>query len=375
MNIAFITYHYLHGNGGGIYASRAYINAFAAIADEMTLLFPMKQGAEPEGIDKKVRLVPVWDKRSKLKKGLDLYLGWRNRYKHIETLIGKAHFDVAVLDASATTHGVLNYFKKQGTRVITIHHNFQYDYYRDNASIWSRFPLLYWSQYDERKAVLQSDLSLTLTVADKQLLKRHYGNGKENIEVLGTFEYKKKEPPVYPNVMEDRFLITGNLGATQTEDSIFPWIKDYFPVLKEVFPDASLTLAGRSPSPRLCHLAEQNGIEVIPSPVEMLPILSKAKYYICPTSLGGGLKLRVMDGLSTGLPVVCHEVSARGYEAFIDSGSLFVYNDIASFRTQLKKLRDTELNKDSAISLYEQIFSFGSGLERLKKLLQKYGIA
>ena len=44
MNVLFITHHYLHGNGGGVFASRAYINVIAEIADHVTLLYPDKEG-------------------------------------------------------------------------------------------------------------------------------------------------------------------------------------------------------------------------------------------------------------------------------------------------------------------------------------------
>ena len=374
MNIIFITYHYLHSSSGGAYASRAYINAFATIASDMTLLYPMKPGAEPKSIDKRVRLVPVWDRRSKLVKGLDIFIGWSSRYKQIDKLVGGTKYDVAVLDTSVVTHGVIDFFKNNGTRVITIHHNFQYEYFRDNARFPFRLPLILWSLYDERKAVTQSDLNFTLTEDDKISLGRNYSNGKEKIEVLGTFEYAPEDHPVFPDVSDSNFLITGNLSAIQTEQSLLPWIKDYYPILKEEFPDAKLTLAGRNPSKRLCDIALYNGIEVISSPEDMQPILAQAKYYICPTSLGGGLKLRVMDGLKTGLPVMCHKVSARGYEHFADKGVLFVYDNKATFRAQLQKLKTQKTNKKNTIRLYEQIFSFESGRNRLVKLLHTSNI-
>ena len=51
MKVLFVTYHYLHGHGGGIFASRGFINAFAALSDEMTLLYPVKRenGRGPVG--------------------------------------------------------------------------------------------------------------------------------------------------------------------------------------------------------------------------------------------------------------------------------------------------------------------------------------
>jgi glycosyltransferase involved in cell wall biosynthesis len=117
--------------------------------------------------------------------------------------------------------------------------------------------------------------------------------------------------------------------------------------------------------------ARHYDIKVIPSPDSMLPILAKAKYYICATSLGGGIKLRVMDGLQAGLPVVCHAVSARGYEAIVKKGLLLVYDDKKSFRTQIEKLKKMHVNKIDIIAAYEEIFSFENGKERLRKILEK----
>ncbi len=367
MKVIFITYHYLNGNGGGVFASRAYINALAEIADEITLLYPMKEGAEAEGLHPKVRKIAVWDRRGRLQKGFSLLAGRFNRMQ--KEHIGDAVYDLAVFDTSMATQGLLDFFRKRGTKVVTIHHNYQYEYYRDNSSGLLRIPWLFWSKRCEAEAFRGSDRNLTLTEADKQLLISHYGTGREAVDVLGVFEYERKEHPVGPNVTAPRFAITGNLSSKQTEDTLLPWMDDYYPVLKEIFPEAELTFAGKNPSGVLLRKAGEKGITVVPNPKSMDPILADAKYYICPTSLGGGLKLRVMDGLSAGLPVVCHEVSARGYEAFIELGILLPYSDTASFRSQLQKLLTLEADKEKIITQYERQFSFEAGKQRLLTIL------
>ena len=374
MNILFITYHYLNGNGGGVFASRAYINAFAEIGDDVTLLYPMKEGAEISGINHKVRTIPVWDKRTKAQKYWSLLRGQMHRYSHIERYIGDEHYDWVVFDTCMVTYGLIDYFKRKGSKIITIHHNYQYEYFRDNTPFLIRVPTLFWTKIYERQAVRGSDLNLTLTQADKHLLTVHYGTGKEHIEVIGAFEYKKEEHPVYLDVKEDKFLITGSLGAVQTERSLLPWIRDYYPIIKELFPQSSLTLAGKSPSDKLIKEAEEVGIKIIASPKQMEPILAQARYYICATSLGGGLKLRVMDGLKAGMPVICHEVSARGYEIFADRGMLFVYNSIESFRQQLMRMKSSQIGKEEIIREYEREFLFENGVLRLKRILQEYSL-
>lgn len=371
MRILFIAHQYLFGNGGGVFATRAYINAFAEIADEITLCFPMKKGGEPIGINPKVRLIPIWDKRSKIRKGIDLLFGQSNRFRKIEKSLLYGDYDLVVFNGSVTVHGLIDVFKRRGIKVITIFHNYAYEYYRDSTRFPMRIPTLFWINRIEGEAVRKSDLCLTLTRADKDLLKEHYGMGKEIIEVLGTFEYERKHHSISKDVEEAKFLITGNLSAMQTENSLLPWIDDYYPILKEVFPESTLTLAGKSPSQALIQKARENDINIISSPKSMQPILAEARYYICATSLGGGLKLRVMDGLSAGLPVICHKVSARGYEEFIKNGVLLVYDDKETFKEQLGRLKTLVINKKDTIDLYEALFSFDSGLKRLEDILRK----
>ena len=81
MKILFITHHYLSSNGGGSFASRAYINAFAEHADEMTLLYPVKDGEDlfPE-INKKIKTIPVKYNLPKWRKLVDLLCGRIHRY-------------------------------------------------------------------------------------------------------------------------------------------------------------------------------------------------------------------------------------------------------------------------------------------------------
>ena len=374
MKTLFITYHYLNGNGGGVFASRAYINAFAELSEDMTLLYPMKEGAEPESINPAVKSIPVWDNRSKMQKALGVFTGRTNRFRNIERFIEDERFDIVVFDTSLVVHGIVDSFRKQGAKVVTIHHNYQYEYFRDNVGFPFRLPTLFWSKRFESEAIRKSDLNLTLTDSDRQLLKKHYGTGKEIIEILGVFEYSHKFHSAYPDVCEPKFLITGDLGAKQTIVSLTSFLDNYFPLLEELFPGAILTLAGKNPSPELLRLANKYNVQVIPSPGNMSPILASAKYYLCPISLGGGMKLRVMDGLSAGLPVVCHIVSARGYEVFIKTGEVLPYHDIASFREQMVRLQSYSKTKQEAIELFEHCFSFESGCGRLSLLLKSHHI-
>ena len=165
-----------------------------------------------------------------------------------------------------------------------------------------------------------------------------------------------------------RYIITGNLSSRQNISSISSWLREYASVLRDIDPGMSLTLAGKNPHQEILEEALKTGAAVIPSPENMSALIENADVYICPADNGGGIKLRVMDGLRFGLPVVAHVLASRGYEPFIGK-SLYLYEDEASFRLAVDSARKASLNKSLLIDLYRSIFSFESGVARLGKIL------
>lgn len=371
MNALLITRSGLYGNGGGIYASRAHINAIAELVDKLTVIYPYKENKPAQKISPQVELMPYSYKKPKLLKYVDILMGRIHRhYKLSSDYFDRSKYDLVIFDSCVVSYRLIKKFRQNGIKIITIHHNYQIEYTRDNTRMLLWLPMMFWTYFAERDAVRYSDLNITLTQQDADLLKKHY-DSKARYGVLGTFEFERKIPVVLnESKSQKNFLITGNLGAKQTEESIIPWIKNYYPVFKEVVPDAKLTLAGKNPSSHLCDLCNKNGIEVIDSPADMNPILNNATYYLCVTALGGGMKLRVMDGLKFGLPVLTHEVSARGYDRFVDKGIVYTYKDKLSFKDSLNKLINMKFDNNHILQEYESFFSFESGKERLKMMLK-----
>ena len=374
MNVLFITHHYLSGNSGGAFASRAYINAFAEITDEMTLLYPVKDGLNLfDGINPKIKTIPVAYVIPKWRKLIHSLTGKVHRYfKAANEFLSEKKADVVVFDTSIVTFRLIDRFKAKGYKTIVIHHNYQYEYFRDNTRGLLKLITLFWCKKYERDAVRKADINLTLTQQDVELLANNYNGGnRANFKVLGAFENCRREPKNFQGRnSQNRFVITGSLSSYQTYASLKQWITHYYPLLKSVFPESTLTIAGKNPSAELVEMCRNNGVIVVPSPLSMDDVLKNADYYICPTFLGGGLKLRIMDGLKWGLPVVTHSVSARGYDAFKDAGCLFAYSGNEDFILALQKLKNISMTRQQIQNLYELLFSFDAGIKRLRDIIR-----
>lgn len=166
-----------------------------------------------------------------------------------------------------------------------------------------------------------------------------------------------------------RYIITGNLGSRQNVVSISAWLREYARHLFRIDPEAVLVIAGKNPDEAIISAASAFGARVVPSPKDMSELLLDADIYICPSDNGSGIKLRVMDGLKYGLPVVAHTLASRGYEAFIGT-SLFLYDDEPSFEEALHAARGMSGKREVLKKQYEQVFSFQSGVNRLRKILE-----
>jgi glycosyltransferase involved in cell wall biosynthesis len=382
------THHYLDDNSGGSFASRAYVNAFTEIADTCMLVYPDRGKPVQDFIHKKCILRGVKNEKSNIGKVMDYYRGRMHRYTDVMIpQIKEFKPDIVVFDNSRTSSGMLNEVKKLGVKTVTIHHNYELEYYKGTKpNIAWRIPFMHYMKLAESTAIQESDLNLTLTEEDIELLLQHYDpKRKSKIARLGSFEstfdtsesFSKPEIKTVKPTSGLCFAITGTLGSYQTEASILPFLENEYHVLLNKFPDSTLIVAGRNPSKKLLHAcAKYTSIEVFANPKDMQEIIAKTDVYICPTCLGGGLKLRVMDGFKSGLPVITHAVSARGYDDFSRANCMFVYHDKNTFSLCLDKLivemKKGNLETDAIKKLYKKVFSFESGVSRLNEILYQY---
>ena len=187
MKILFITHHFLTGKSGGAFASKAYINAFAKNCSEMKLLYPITDNAEKiEDINQNIKLCPISYSKPKWMKFLDLLIGRVHRYYHaVPQLFAEEKFDIVVFDNSKTSFRLIDMAHQYGSKVVVIHHNFEYEYVRDNSTGILRSLQLFWTKRYEREATLKSNLNLTLTKQDANLLCDAFGGDKESFCLLG----------------------------------------------------------------------------------------------------------------------------------------------------------------------------------------------
>lgn len=370
----FITRHYLSDNNGGANATKGFVLAFSHVVSDMTLIYPERDGQDSSCYaPMSCRCIPCFDKRSKIRKGLDIYRGRLHRLTDfVRKHLSECRYDAIVIDHSLTAASLIDDIKDTGARIITIHHNVERDYLRDNKpALLYRLPMVYFSRRAERDALEKSDVNFTLTENDATSFATWYPERNLHLRSIGICEYRPIPEKAFDNQTSGHtFVMTGSLCFAQSLRPILEFVQKYYPIIKTTCPDAKLIIAGRNPSEELlAKCSEDQSIEIVANPQNMDDVVKRANYYVCPINAGSGIKLRVMDGLKQGLPVLAHEVSAIGYERVMDRGALFAYRDEQTFTESLNDLLSSDYEPKMVYSAYRDTFQVDNVVRILKEII------
>lgn len=272
--------------------------------------------------------------------------------------------------------------KERGISVVTIHHNFEVAYQIDNKralTIWGLTP--YFVRRNERKAYLYSDLNVFLSDHDRQLMSAYYGKSCAQDVVVGVYDTQERTKELQlartTNEKGKNVAMTGWLNHLQTELGIADFRSQYYELFKQIMPSSSqLIVTGRTPGKEVLEFAKMDSrIVLIPNPDIISEVIKDCCIYLCPVNVGSGVKLRILDGIRLGMPVLVHEVSARGYEAFFDKPWFQSYDDAQSFESGLKSIlyymEHTANYRAEIIYDYQSHFSFEVGDKRFMEALSK----
>ena len=171
------------------------------------------------------------------------------------------------------------------------------------------------------------------------------------------------------------FLVfIGGMSWYPNREAMLFFAREVWPRLKNRTPGIQMHVVGETPPQELVELAEADENYCVHGFVEDIKsIFDKAGIYVCPISDGGGTKLKILDALAMGKPIVANEIACEGIDV-IDGKNVFYANTPEEYVEKIDYLIRTPAVREKLaqenISLIREKYSYEGIGRQLLDLLQ-----
>ncbi len=128
---------------------------------------------------------------------------------------------------------------------------------------------------------------------------------------------------------EPRILLPGTLAWAPNVDGAVWFCTEVWPRVRAVMPAASVVLAGRSPVSEVRKLDRVPGVSVEADVPSMVPYFARARLVVVPLRIGTGTRLKALEAMSAGRPVVGTTIGLDGL-GIVDGVQALVADDADS---------------------------------------------
>ncbi len=257
------------------------------------------------------------------------------------TLVGQNDFDLIHID-----HILLYQYAKyfSGIPCLLNHHNIEnlaqkrllkvsgrtnlWVYLRKDLEIWR------WEQYE----LASSRNSAVITVVsdqDSQFFSRYLSPEKIVIVPNGVdTDFFRPAEKADHNLS---LLFTGSMNYEPNIDAVSWFVNKIFPLLRCQFPGIRFVIAGRNPFPQIVALAQPEAVIVTGHIDDIRDEYHKASVFVVPLRSGGGTRLKILEAMAMGVPVVSTNIGAEGLDVRSEI-DLLIANNEKEFVLQINRL-------------------------------------
>ncbi len=228
------------------------------------------------------------------------------------------------------------------------HHNVESSMMAHRAANEARrIPRLYWKlearklRAAERRYCPQFANNLAVSPEDAEVL-RSISPGLPTAVVPNGVDTEFFSPRKDPG--GHTLLFCGGLDWYPNAEAMAYFFGEIWPRLTSQLPDLRIIVVGRRPPQWLSELANQDSrIEVTGFVDDVRPYFRRATAYVCPIRIGGGTRLKILDALAMGMPLIGTTFACSGIAVRPESDVLIGDTSEDFTRQVLRVLGDDSL--------------------------------
>lgn len=199
----------------------------------------------------------------------------------------------------------------------------------------------------ERRVFKRADLIVAVSQEDRrciELLSDAPLTTRPNGVDLAAYPYRQSRPGP-----ATQLLMTGTLGYPPNHEAALAIHREILPRIRESEPDAEIKLVGSLCPPDLKRLHDpSNGFHVVGYVDDVLPYLADADVFLMPLRMGGGTRLKALQAMSCGVPIVSTAQGVEGIPLVAGREVRISDTSIGLAAACIELLRDAEMRRNQA---------------------------
>jgi len=157
---------------------------------------------------------------------------------------------------------------------------------------------------------------------------------------VDTSYFRAMGVPRRPNSL----VFVGGLTWFPNYDAIRYFCAEILPLVAAEVADVSLTVVGKNPEQRgVREIAENPRVRLAGLVDDVRPYISEASAYVVPLRIGGGTRLKILDALSMGMPLVSTSIGCEGLDVVSGEHLLIADTPQELAREIVRVLRNPDL--------------------------------
>ena len=222
----------------------------------------------------------------------------------------------------------------------------------------------------ERRMSQAAARVIAVSPQDATVMRELYGISAVSVATGVDLDYFRR-PPDAPRTAD--LVFVGSMDWLPNSDGVNYFVREILPLIWQRKPDCTLAVVGRSPSPAMQALAQQDSrIQVTGTVPDIRPWLWGASASIVPLRIGGGTRLKIYEAMAAGTATVSTSIGAEGLDVTHPANIRLADTPVAFAEECVELLQDVE-QRDSvaaeALKLVSSRFSWDIIAAEFEKLL------
>jgi glycosyltransferase involved in cell wall biosynthesis len=215
--------------------------------------------------------------------------------------------------------------------------------------------------------------AVTVVSEDEKTLLRQLVPGYQAIHVVPNGIYTADYENVQAAPQPDTLIFTGSLSYFANLEGVRWFLSEVYPIVQAQVPAVQLVITGKNDG---VSLPTAENVTLTGFVEDVRPLIASARISLAPLQVGGGTRLKILEAMALGTPVVATEKGAEGLQA-VNGEHLLVADSAENFADAVVRLlQDRKLCRkltDNSCRLVRQQYDWAVIMSDFLELTEEVG--